>query len=355
MRSFSFDLAEGRPCLLLTITKADGEVVRVTTDTVATNFGSPDLTWETSPGIKVGDLTERNDGTPPSISFEAIMEDGGAFDPAEVDGGKFEGAEIEIDLTSGKPPTARDFWFIGKMIGNVDYDLGMRVSFECISKFGIPADILVRQYQLLCDADFGDPLRCKIPVLPDDVARLETIAVGETRRVRFAPYSNPEDYANVYLEATAITTGTTAASEPAFSSAVGAVVVDGGVTWTTRNAWTRAVRIASATDTHNLVMDRDPDPRGTAENTWFNPGTIIFRSGWNSGRRYKIGKWVGSTRTITSYLPMGTLVAVNDWAELSPDCDHTLAMCVAKYSNPANHRGFPNQAGAKAQAATLGF
>lgn len=353
MRTFSFDLVVGRPCLLLTITRADGEVIRVTGDAIPTVIGAD--TWEICPGLKVGDLSERDDGTPPSISFEALMQTDGPFDPQEVDGGKFEGAEIDIDLVNGKDPTVRNFWFLGKMIGGVDYDLPGLVTFECISKFGVPTDILVRQYQLLCDADFGDIRRCKVPVLPADVARLETIAVGQYRRVRFTNDGDPEDYDNRYLEATAITTGITAGSAPSFNATIGGTTTDGGVTWTTRNAWTRAVRVGVATDSHNLVMDRDPDPRATADDTWYRPGTITFRSGFNAGRRFKIFKWVGATKTITVPMPLGLYVAVNDWAEIAPDCDHTIEMCTLKYANALNHRGFPYQAGAKAQAMQLGF
>lgn len=351
MRTYSFDLASGRPCLLLTITKADGAVIRVTSDAVSTVIGA--TTWSTVKGLKVGDLTERADGTPPSISFEVVMENGGSFDPDEIDDGKFEGATVEIDLTNGKNPTVRDFWFAGYMVGNTDYDVGMKVAFECISKFGVPRDILVRQYQLLCDADFGDPLRCKMPVLPADVDRSEAIALGEFRRVRFTSDDDPEDYDNKYLECT--TAGTTAGTAPTFNSTLDGTTADGTVVWTTRNAWTRACRIAAASDTHNLILDRDPDPRATSDNTWFNPGTITFRSGWNTGRRFKILMWNGSARRITTPLPLGISVAVNDWAEIAPDCDHTLTMCDTKYGNSKNHRGFPNQAGAKAQAMQLGF
>lgn len=351
-RTYSFDLASGRPILLLTITKPDGEVKRISSDAVDTVIGAN--TWTALAGLKVGDLTERADGTPPSISFEAVMASDGPFHPAQVDGGKFEGADIEIDLTNGKNPLVRDFYFVGKMIGTVDYDLAGVVTFECISKYGVPLDIFVRQYQLMCDADFGDIRRCKIPVLPADVARGEVLALGDARRKRTLANNDPADYENVYYEVT--TAGTTHASvAPTYDPIVGNTTTDDTVVLTARNAWTRAVRIATASDTHNLVLDRDPDPRATADNTWFNPGTLLFRTGWNAGRRYKLGKWVGATRTITSFAPMGTLVAVNDWAEISPDCDHTIDMCVAKYANANNHRGFPYQAGAKAQAMQLGF
>jgi hypothetical protein len=174
------------------------------------------------------------------------------------------------------------------------------------------------------------------------------------RRYRFGSANTPEDYDNVYLEATAITTGITSGSLPSFSSTVGATTTDGGVTWTTRNAWVRAVQIASAPDQRTLVLDRMPDPRSDGDNTWYQPSSILFANGDHMLRRFRVGSWDSATLTIQTYLPCN-LAAVGDFAEIAPDCDHTITMCATKYSNALNFRGFPDQQGAKAQAMQLGY
>lgn len=350
-RTFSFEIQDGRPCLLVTVTLTDETVIRVCTDTYTLRIDGE--TFKPARGLKLGDVTERNDGTVSSVGFNVAWEVDGDFDPVDIALGRFEGALVEIELTNAANPTTRDYWFTGLMLGQPKIDLRQGASFALFNKFGIPRDIFIRQYQLLCDADFGDPLRCKVPILPADVARLETIAVGDFRRARFTNDGDPEDYDNKYLEATAISTGITGAAAPSWNTTIGATTIDGGVTWTTRNAYTRAVRVSSVTNDHNFVIDRSPDPRSVSDADWFNPAHIAFRSGALKNRRFKVGRYSESTKLVSTFLPC-LRVAANDWAEIMPGCDYTLTRC-AHFDNVENYRGFPYQAGAKAQALQLGF
>jgi hypothetical protein len=184
----------------------------------------------------------------------------------------------------------------------------------------------------------------------NDVQRNETIAVGDRRRFRFGTDDTPEDYENVYLEATAITTGITSGSAPTISSTVGATSTDGGVTWTTRNSYVRAVRISATDGQRTLTLDRLVDPRAS-DSTWLHPLKIKFWDGEYAGRTFKGGNYDAGANTIQVYLPC-PFVAVNDWAEISPHCDQTYARCTT-FANTYNHGGFPNQLGAKAQAQAM--
>jgi hypothetical protein len=342
---------------LITITRRDETVTRLTTDQRAIVL--PDgTTWNTCPGLQIGDFTERNDGTLPSTSLSAFMEEDGAFDPYDVDNNLFEDALVEVDFIdrgAAASPDHRYFWFRGYLNGGTQYGLGREVQFDVLNAFATPRDIFVRQYNIPCDADFGDPLRCKIPTWPysytgntdlHDVTTLEVIAVGDRRRHRFGSDNTPQDYHNVYLECTAITTGVTAGSAPAYDDTVGNTTTDGGVTWTTRNAYVRYVRVAALIDERTFTLNSTGDTRASAA-TWYVPGRLVMRSGYSKNRVAKISAWIPSSKQVTIVQPFAGLIAVNDWIEIAPDCDKSLTMCTDKYDNAFNYRGFDHLAGDK--------
>jgi hypothetical protein len=350
VRTFSFTVDGALLALLITITRQDESVIRINTSDLSVTIGG--VTWVTSPGLQVGDFTERNDGTIPKCSFTVGMDRAGPLSPLDVNRKKFEGADIYIEICDAANPTTKDLWFDGKMLGAVNFTKDRVVTFECVSALAVPRDIFVRQYQLLCDADFGSVLRCKIPTWVADVQISETIAVGDTRRVRFVSTGTPSDYLNVYLECTAITTGVTAGTAPTYSSSVSGTTTDGGVTWTTRNALVRYARIATIIDDHNFTLDSSPDSRSTVDD-WYNPGRIVMRSGYMKNKATRVGAWTASTKTVTVYETLGSYIAAGDWVEICPDCDHTPTMCLSKYNNRGNYRGFDKQTGAKAVSATV--
>lgn len=354
-RAYSFDLATGQPCLLFTITRVDGTVERVTTASNDVTISAD--TWTQFPGLRAGVRTSRNDGTPPTLGFQAQL---GASSPLkfrDVDRGKYERARVQIYVTNQASPVTADFEFDGEIRGRVSYDPFGMASFDLISRFAIPRDIFVPTFTLNCRFSFADRLTCgrganapaTFPYIFGgdlaDVARNEAIAVGDRRRVRFDTDDTPEDYRNVYLEATV--GGTTAGSAPSFSATVGATVVDGGVTWVTKNALARWAQIAAASE-HSITLTALPDPRGSVS-TWFNPGKIRFDTGEYAGQCFKGSGWDPDTFTFKTYLPC-PFVAVNDWIEIAPDCNKLHNTCWQTFNNTPNHGGFPFQLGAKMQA-----
>lgn len=343
---------------LLTVMRRDTTVIRITSATDEVTVGA--TTWEPAEGLKVGDRSIRNDGTVPSFQYEISAQSGSAIELADIDNGLYEEAAFLLEWTDANNPGTKEFAFYGSL-GNADYDLRGAVTFEVLSQYAIPRDVFVRQYGIPCDADFGDPLRCKIPTFPyrfvdsddlRDVERNETIAVGDRRRFRFDTDDTPEDYHNVYLECTAITTGITSGSAPTISDVVDDTSTDGGVTWTTRNAYARWARIDTIDSETTITLTALPDPRAS-DTTWFEPGRIVMRSGYMMNTVAKVTAWDADTNQITIAQPMGELLAVNDWLEIAPDCDKTLSMCVLKYDNALNYRGFPHLSGDKAATSTV--
>lgn len=346
-------------CVLFTFTRVDGVIERVTTAQHDITIGS--TTWYRHPGLKAGVRTSRHDGTPSTIGFSAHLGLSGRLKLRDVDRGKYERAHVLVELTSQRNPVVAEFQFDGEIRGGIQFDRAGSASFDVTARLAIPRGdgVLVNEFTLPCGWQYGDPLTCRVPVFPyiygrdlGDVARNETIAVGDRRRVRFGSDDTPEDYLNVYLEATAITTGVTAGSAPSFSSTVGASVVDGGVTWTTRNARARYAQVVAVDGQRTITLDALPDPRASDSN-YFHPAKMMFATGEYKNRVFKGGNWDPDAFTIQTYLPC-PFVAVNDWVEIAPACDQTEARCIY-LENIVNHGGFPKHQGGKLQAQQVGY
>jgi hypothetical protein len=216
MRTYSFDIAAGTaPCLLFTVTRPDGTVERFHNgQRLSIAIGSE--TWTRHPGVKAGIRTARNDGTPPTLGFTAQLSSSSPLKFRDVDRGKYERARVQVYVTSQRNPVTADFEFDGEIRGNISYDPFGMATFDLISRFAIPRDIFVPTFTLLCPFAFGDRLNCgrganapaTFPYVYGgdlaDVARNESIVVGDRRRVRFDTDDTPEDYRNVYLEATVV-------------------------------------------------------------------------------------------------------------------------------------------------------
>lgn len=357
MQTFSFGLTNARLVYLLTITRMDEVVIRVTTASRAITIDSD--TW-TPIVLTVGDMTATNDGTLANLSFQVGARANGLFDPYEIDLRLFEEARALLEITNAANPVSKDFQFEGRMLGNAEYDLAGNVSFEILNLYGTPRDVFVRKYTLECDADFGDPRRCKIPTFPNlditsndlhDVGRSEALLLGDRRRFRYASAGNPSDYHNVYWEVT--TAGTTDSSAPSSpSDTVAGTISDGTVTFTVRNAWARYAQVDAIIDERHLTLTALPDPRAS-DDAWYAPGRMIMRSGFLKNRGSKIDAWDGATYQLELVSPFANLLEPGDWLEIAPDCDKTLDMCVNKYSNANNYRGFPHITGARLATSTF--
>ncbi len=354
MRTFSFSLENARLAYLMTITRSDETVIRVTTYTHDIEIDS--VVWNAIL-LEIGDFTETNDGSLSNLSFSVGTKANEQFDPYEIDLGLYEDANVLIEITNAANPTSKDFEFEGRLNGNVEYDLEGNATFEVLNLYGTPRDIFVRKYTIEDNVDFGDPRRSKIPTFPSidettddlrDVARLEVLAVGDRRRFRFAGAGNPSDYHNVYLEVT--TGGTTGAGGPTISDTVSATSTDGSVTFTTRNAYARSFQVATLIDERHITITVT-EPRATAE-TWYAPGRLIMRSGFCKNRVSVIDAWDGTSQ-IEIVEPFGNLLTVGDWGEIAPDYDQTLEMAATKYVNANNYRGFPHLTGARIATSTF--
>jgi hypothetical protein len=354
MRTYSFTLAGARLAYLLTITRRDETVIRVTGYSKSITISSQ--TWTPDPGLEIGDITETNDGSIPNLTVKFAV--GSLFAESDILNRLYEGAEAVLEICDARNPTTKDEEFRGVLKGDIEVDRGGNGQFEILNKFGLGRDVWVRKYLIEDDVDFGDPRRSKIPTFPtvdptsDDLADVErstALALGDRRRFRYDANDDPSDYHDVYWEVTVA--GTTGPSEPALpSDTPGDIVPDGSATFTVRNAYARAFEVASIIDDRNITITVT-EPRASGDTTWFAPGLLVMRSGALMNWSSDIDAWDGVDQ-ISLVVPFASQLEVGDWGEIAPDYDQTLDMAVSKYSNANNYRGFPHLTGSRISTST---
>lgn len=368
MRTFSFSLVNARLAFMLVITLVNEVVIRVTSYGASITIDGD--TFQPEPGLEIGDYTESNDGEAPNFTFKVGTRSDGPFTMAGISAGLFEMATAVLYITDARNPSLDDEYVSGVLTGEVSFDLEGNATFECLNKFGQARDVFVHEYTIQDRAYFGDPRWNKIPTFPtvdassddlQDVERSTTYAVGDRRRFRYDSNDDPFDYHDVYWAVTAITTGITGASDPvAPSDTPTATVTDGGVTWTVYNALARAFTVTDVIDGSHIEITFT-EPRASGDDTWFNPGFIVMRSGTMKNWGSKVNAFDSGTGQIALVKPLGRLVEVGDTGEIAPHYDQSLDMAVDKYGDAMdatadggalNYRGWPHLTGARFTGAT---
>gem|GEM_PF-4095419 len=92
VQTYSFSFANASLAFLLTVTRSDETVIRVCGWPLPITIGS--VTWTPAVGLKLGDVTNTNDGTLPTYSFDISADSAGAFTPLDIDLGLFESALV---------------------------------------------------------------------------------------------------------------------------------------------------------------------------------------------------------------------------------------------------------------------
>lgn len=333
------DARTGKFAHIVRVTRKDGTVVRLT-DAPADVVVSGDGTYVAKPGVVVGDITKGSGGDSDSIDINIPI--GGASNPitkAAVIAGYYDHATIEIEVLDYSDPTAGTVPISIAMIGDIQYDDAGQARFDIVGLWGLAIMLRMRTFGPGCGTELGHPTWCKIPVLPDDVARDTAYALGDT--ARFSDDGTVSGYGNVHFECT--TAGTTAATAPTFDYTVGNTTTDGTVVWTARNGWTRHAVIASVINSLAFAVTVT-EPK--AVDDWFTRGAGKFAEGSaggnNQNKAFDIRKWTQSTSRVDLWAPMPGTVQVGDALEIHAGCQLTLADCRDKFDNLLHFQGFPH-------------
>jgi hypothetical protein len=148
-----------------------------------------------------------------------------------------------------------------------------------------------------------------------------------------------DSYGNVEFEAQ--NAGITDGNPPVFDTDIGQTTVDGTVTWeAVPPKYSFFSDVTGVTD-HATYQLNNVD----AEDNWFEFGIIEFLDGPNEKRRMEVKSWNNTTKILVLALPMPVPAEVGDSFKLVAGCDKSREMCVAKFDNILNFRGFPNVPG----------
>ncbi len=144
---------------------------------------------------------------------------------------------------------------------------------------------------------------------------------------------------DIYYECTV--SGTTASTRPTFDPVVGNTTVDGTVTWTARDAWTRHGEVTGASS-RRLFQGTVTEPRFI--DGWFDFGVVIFETGPNIGLGMEVKISLEATTgevSIELFLSMPFPIGVGDEFRIYAGCDKRLATCRDKFDNVLNFRAEP--------------
>jgi Uncharacterized conserved protein (DUF2163) len=96
-----------------------------------------------------------------------------------------------------------------------------------------------------CRADLGDH-RCKFPIQPPELERDQAVSAGAFYRVPTAAGTGSARYEDRIYEV--IDAGTTASSQPAYDTTIGATTIDGTATLKAHDSFTRVAFVDAVTD-----------------------------------------------------------------------------------------------------------
>lgn len=203
-------------------------------------------------------------------------------------------------------------------------------------------------YQADCRSTIGDR-RCRVPLLPDPVARSTDYALttssdtgSEPVYVRVSDPGVGSTYADQYRDKIfkCTTAGTTDSSTVAYDYTPGNTTTDGTAVFTCVEAWTRAgvVATGSLTTAADRTSFNTTITEARAVNGWFKYGLLTWETGLNAGISMEVGAWLATGGALTLRLAMPFAVAAGDKFYVWAGCDGLLQTCKNKFDNIRNRQ-----------------
>jgi uncharacterized phage protein (TIGR02218 family) len=159
-----------------------------------------------------------------------------------------------------------------------------------------------------------------------------------------------------------IEAGTTASSQPAYDTTLGATTIDGTATLKAYDSFTRVAFVEAVTD--HRIFTVSEDLSGFADG-WFDEGAVTFETGANAGRTIEVKSWTQAIRRLELWAPTGLPIEVGDQLRIYPGCHkRVLEDCRDRFripgsllfdkGNARNFRGEPYVPGSPLTAVQVG-
>jgi hypothetical protein len=119
------------------------------------------------------------------------------------------------------------------------------------------------------------------------------VSEGAFYRVSTAAGTGSARYEDPIYEV--IEAGSTAATQPAYDTTIGAETIDGTATLKAHDSFTRVAFIEAVTDQRTFTLSEDLS--GFADG-WFDEGAVTFETGANAGRTIEVKSWTQAIRRL---------------------------------------------------------
>jgi hypothetical protein len=195
----------------------------------------------------------------------------------EVRAGLFDGAEIRVSFVNWDDPDAHGEIRLRRgTLGETRLTPQGYFHAELRGLSQPLAQSTLEVFSPNCRADLGDA-RCRFPIEPPELGRDQAVSEGAFYRVPTAAGTGSARYEDRIYEV--IEAGTTASSQPAYDTTIGAETTDGTATLKAHDSFTRVTFVEAVTD-HRIFTLSD-ELSGFAD-SWFDEGAVTFETGANA-------------------------------------------------------------------------
>ena len=256
-----------------------------------------------------------------NLDLVGVFAEGGIVED-EVRAGLFDGAEIAVSFVNWEDPDGHGEIRLRRgTLGETRLTPQGYFHAELRGLSQPLAQSTLEVFSPNCRADLGDE-RCKFPIQPPELGRNQAVSEGAFYRVPTAAGTGSARYEDRIYEV--IEAGTTASSQPAYDTTIGAATMDGTAVLKAYDSFTRVALVESVTD--HRIFTVSEDLSGFAD-SWFDEGAVTFETGANAGRTIEVKSWMQAIRRLELWaptgLPVGSAISCGSIPAATSACSRT--------------------------------
>lgn len=300
--------------------RRDGVILGVTSFNSDLEFdlgdGDGTVTYHSDGGVVIRTDRQRATLAVDSMDVDALFESA-LVSEVDLRAGIYDAAEIELFEVRWDNVSDGRLWHKRSYFGEItlkDNDY----AFEARGMEQRYAQNICDVYQSICRAKFGDA-RCRAPIDPAVWAATTPYVIADLPGDVDFDYVTASAYDGRLYKCTVA--GTSGASEPVWDPVPGNDTIDGTVTWTCLDAWTKEGAVTTPAPTRTQFQT-DLD----AGSVQFTGGVIVWLTGLNAGLANEV-KSIDSGSLVDLFLAAPFDVMIGDTFKIRSGCDGLLPTC----------------------------